>query len=140
MPLAVALVAISLTWAGTHLLGRAEMKESFSPVDWFLLVGLLMAGGFLLTTLIIPVDFRQRFDLWTFFTIGGIPLATITYAILTDLGVNVRILDKLLGWAVPYGIAAMGLVLGFAVGAAAEKRAPTPTVTPESLSTLALDD
>lgn len=138
MPLAVALVAIGLTWAGTHLLGRAEMKENFSPVDWVLLTGLLMAGGFLLTTLIIPVDFRQRFDLWTFFTIGGIPLATIAYAVLADLGVDVRVLDKLLGWAVPYGIAAMGLVLGFAVGAAVEKRVPTPTVTPEALSTLSL--
>ncbi len=140
MIVSVSLVAIALTWAGTHTYGRAQMADSFSVVSWGLMIGLLMAGGFLFASLIMPVDIRQRFDVWTFLAIGGVPLATIVYAVLDQAGVQLRVLDKLLGWVIPYGLVAMGLLLGLALAAAVQKRPPIPVVTDDSLSPLSLRD
>ena len=117
-----------------------KWETRFSGIEWGLAVGLLVAGGFLFTSLIVQVDIRQRLDAWVFVAIGGIPTAVLGYGIYA-LGVGeVRVLDKLLGWATPYGLAAMGMLIGFALAAAVRVRPPIPVITSENLSTLSLPE
>ena len=136
----VSLIAISLIWAGTHQAGLAQMGGAFSPVEWGLAVGLLIAGGFLFTSLVIHIDIRQRFDVWTFVAIGGVPSAVLAYSMYAAASHEIRVLDKLLGWASPYGNVAMGLLVGFALAAAVQVRPQIPVVTTENLSALSLPE
>jgi len=136
----VSLIVISLIWAGTHQVGLAQMGDSFFGIDWGLAVGLLVAGGFLFTSLIVQVDIRQRLDAWVFVALGGIPTAVLGFGIYA-LGVGeVRVLDKLLGWATPYGLAAVGMLIGFALAAAVRVRPPIPVITSENLSMLSMPE
>lgn len=134
----VSLVALALTWAGTHQIGRAHMASGVAIVEWLLAIGLLVAGGFLFTSLVIHVDIRTRFDAWTFVAIGGVPIAVLVYGMYAEMISSIRVLDKLLGWAIPYGHVAMGLLVGFALAAAVQVRPPAPVVKTENLSVLSL--
>ena len=136
----VSLIAISLTWAGTHQMGLAHMSERFSALEWGLAVALLIAGGFLFASLLIPVDIRQRMDFWTFIVIGGVPTAVLAYGVYAEAVGPLRAFDKVFGWAIPYGHVAMGVIIGVALAAAVQVRPPAPVVTEESLSVLVLPD
>ena len=136
----VSLISISLVWAGTHQIGLMHMAGGFSLIDWSLSLGLLLSGGFLLASLLIEVDIRRRFDAWAFTAIGGIPTAVIAYGIYSGAFGPVRVLDKALGWAEPYGYVAMGLLIGFALAAAVKVKPPEPIVSDESLAVLTLPE
>ena len=136
----VSLIALALTWAGTHQIGLSHRAASFSLIHWVLAIGLLIAGGFLFTSLVIHVDIRKRFDAFTFVAIGGVPAAVLAYATYAEVAGSMRVLDKLLGWATPYGVVAMGVLVGFALAAAVQVRPQYPVVTAENLSALSLND
>ena len=140
VPASVSLLAVSLIWAGTHQIGITQMEGINSFVEWMLAVGLLIAGGALLASLLIPVDIRQRFDFWTFCSLGGLPILVLGYGVYTLSFGPVRGLDKMLGWAIPYGLTAMGVVVGFALAAAVRVKPRSPIVTDEQLSTLSISD
>ena len=138
--LSVSLITVFLIWAGTHQIGLAHLAGGYRVVEWILAVSLLIAGGFLLASLLIPVDIRQRFDFWNFFAIGGLPMAVLAYGAYMHAVGEIRVLDKILGWADPYGHAAMGIIVGVAVAGAVQVRPPRPVVTEEQLSVLSVSN
>ena len=72
--------------------------------------------------------------------IGGIPTAVLGYGIYVLAVGEIRVLDKLLSWAISYGLAEMGLLIGSALTAAVRVRPPMPVVTSENFSTLSLPE
>ena len=134
----VSAISIGLIWAGTHQIGIAHQSPAFSGVEWGLAIALLIAGGFLLASLVIRVDIRQSFDAWTFAAIGGVPVLILAYCTYAQAVGPIRVLDKLLGWAIPYGHVGLAVIVGFALAAAVQVHPPTPVVTEESIAALSL--
>ena len=116
---AVAIVALAVAWAGTHLLGQAFAVRSEFPASlWGLGLGLIAAAGLLTGSLLRPINVKADFDWRRAMRIMAAPLFILVYTYVSlEFGIEWVFLHRLAAWAMPYGQSALAFMIG--IGAAA---------------------
>lgn len=115
----VGLVVVALIWSGTHTLGRVfSYSSEFPAARWFLGLALLIAAGILVASLLQPIDVKAPFDAGRAAVIAAVPLLVLAYSYLEmEFGVDWFLLEKVAGWARPYGHSALGMLVGVGIAA-----------------------
>jgi len=116
---AVAVVALALAWAGTHLLGQTfATTPDFPASRWGLGLGLIAASGLLTGSLLRPIDVKAQFNRARALPIAVLPLLVLAYSYaVLEFDVQWMFLHRLAGWATPFGHSALAFMVG--IGAAA---------------------
>jgi hypothetical protein len=115
----VGLVVVALAWSGTHILGQVFSYSSEFPASrWFLGLALLIAAGILVASLLKPIDVKAPFSVRRAAVIALVPLIVLAYSYLEmEFGADWFLLEKVAGWAHPYGHSALGVLVGVGIAA-----------------------